>query len=133
MEEQLSMFSMLGDWETPLMAREDMKKGVKAWIIEMAGITNSIWPNAPILYCMARPRKVMFIRDSRKDKNGYWDTFADCVGGTYFGWYGGRGRKYIFASKPTWNDCENHVKRELDCWKTGIEIRPWPGKGGVFG
>lgn len=126
MNEQISMFALLDEWETPLMQPEEMKEGVTAWVIEMAAITNSIRINAPIQYCLARGRKVKFTRDSKKDKEGRWDTFAKTVGGTFFEWYGGRGRKYIFRKKPTWNDLQKYVMQELDCWKPGIEIRPWP-------
>lgn len=125
MEEQISVFSMLDEYETPFMPRSEMKKDVKAWVIEYAAITNSWRDDAPIQYILVRPRQVVFIKDSIQKPDGRWDTFGENKGGRFFGWYGGRGFKLIFTHCPSWADQVRYIKEECDAWHEGIEIRPW--------
>ncbi len=124
--EQISMFALLEEYETPLLPVEQRNKGVKAWVIEAAGIKNSLEDEAPILFWVVRPRKVMFTNDARRDPRAYsgWFTAAESVGGQYFGWYGGRQHEPIFTRMPSMADMEKYVREQRN-YKSGVEIRPW--------
>lgn len=48
--EQVTMFGLLDEYETPQLPVKFRNRGVKAWVIEAAGWKNSLAPDAPILY-----------------------------------------------------------------------------------
>ena len=124
--EQVTMFALLDGYETPQLAVKFRNQGVKAWIIEAAGIKNSLEDDAPILFWVVRPRKVMFTNNARRDPRTYsgWFTSAESVGGQYFGWYGGLGHEPVFEERPTFADMEKYVKQRKE-YREGMEIRPW--------
>ena len=126
MDGQISMFSLLDEWETPELPIPERNKGVKAWVIEVAGITNSLKNNAPIRFWLVRPRQVMFTNNARRDPKAYsgWFTAAESVRGQYFGWYGGIGKKHVFIREPTWNDMVKYTREQKD-YVAGTDIRPW--------
>lgn len=127
---QLSIFAALG-YETPEIDAKDCRKDVKAWVIEFCGITNSFDDEAPILYYRARPRRIVFERDSKLESRGgcvYWhtDDSLDFIGS--FGMYWEPGK--FFASKPSWTDCERCVRENPDF--AGQEIRVWERRMSVW-
>lgn len=121
--EQISMFALVEQYETEQLPPAERKKDVKAWTIQVQGITNSFRQDAPILYCIVRPVRIIFERDSRWDSHYQkWDTFGHSLGGRYWGWYGGHGRMTVFRRKPTHGDCFLYARQ----WKEyvpGTEIR----------
>lgn len=124
--EQVSMFALLDEYETPRLPVKFRNQGVKAWVIEAAGIKNSLKDDAPILFWCVRARRVEFIENAKPDKRAYsgWFTAAESVGGQYFGWYGGLGREPVFEERPTFADMEKYVKQRKE-YREGTEIRPW--------
>ena len=109
LEGQLSIFGMMDQYESPRLPYEACKAGVMAWVIECAAITNSWDTAAPVKYLTARPRKILFKRDSHEDPYG-WCIYYDSVGGPgeYFGSWGAR--TDVFASRPTDADCERYAR-----------------------
>ena len=121
---QLSIFGALDEYEAAEIPPERCRKGVQAWKIEYAGITNSIRENAPILYYKVRPRRIMFEWDSKLDKYGwnvYWKTID---GKNYWGACNLYHDHEYFAAEPTAADCERYVKAHSRDY-AGQEIRPW--------
>ena len=118
------MFALLYEWETPLLPPEQQNTGAVGWVIEYAALTNSLDDHAPILYCLVRPRKVIFKQNAKRERSGRWTTYAESIGGPYFGWWASTER-FIFASAPTWWDQVRYVKLECKQWHEGLEIRPW--------
>lgn len=122
--EQLSMTAMLDGYETALLPPEERKKDVKGWTVEAFPITNSFKANAPILYWVVRPRRIVFERDSKWDERyKCWDTFGHSLDGRYMGFYGGHGSMVVFSTKPSHADCFLFVRKEKRDWKPGEEIR----------
>lgn len=106
---QMSIFQMMDEYEAARMPYGACKEGVIAWTIECSAITNSWDTAAPVQYITARPRKIRFKADSRKDQYG-WSLFYDSVGGPgeYFGGWGSRCD--VFVTRPTDADCERYAR-----------------------
>lgn len=106
---QMSIFQMMDDYEAMRLPYEACKEGVIAWTIECSAITNSWDTAAPVQFITARPRKIKFKADSRKDQYG-WSLFYDSVGGPgeYFGGWGSRCD--VFVTRPTDADCERYAR-----------------------
>lgn len=120
--EQVSMFTLVEQYETPQLPPEERKKDVKAWTIEAFAMAKG-WDTDEIAYWVVRPRRIVFIRDSRWDSHYQcWDTFGDSLGGNYWGWYGGHGSMPVFIKKPSHWDCFLFVKRKRE-YRPGQEIR----------
>ena len=120
--EQVSMFTLVEQYETPQLPPEERKKDVKAWTIEAFAMAKG-WDTDEIAYWVVRPRRIVFIRDSRWDSHYQcWDTFGDSLGGNYWGWYGGHGSMPVFIKKPSHGDCFLFVKRKRE-YRPGQEIR----------
>ena len=85
MDGQISIFQVMDQYETERLPYEACKAGVIAWTIECAAITNSWDTAAPVMWITAKPRKIRFKRDSKKDCYG-WCTYYDSIdSGNYFG------------------------------------------------
>ena len=101
--EQLSIWSMLDEYEIPLMPPEQQKKGAVGWVIEFSGLFlrengyKSDWHGI----CT---RPVVFERDTN-DRG----QMAHCIKGTHMGWCGQV--KQIFSRRPTWNDCLLYARK----------------------
>lgn len=101
-ESQISMFSILDEYETPEIPLEEQKAGVKGWIIDISCIClkknfcKEDWTGV-------ETRPVVFLRDTHKDRDGF--TWQDCetIKGPYSGW--NSGPKRVFRRRPTWADC----------------------------
>ena len=125
--EQVTMFGLLDGYETPRLPVKFRNQGVKAWIIEAAGIKNSLKDDAPILFWVVRARRVEFIENAKPDKRAYsgWFTAAESRDGKqHFGWFGGLGHEPVFEERPTFSDMEKYAKRRKE-YRPGTEIRPW--------
>lgn len=105
---QISIFQLMDQYETERLPYEACKKGVVAWTIECAAITNSWDVSAPVQFITAKPRKILFKADSKKDQYG-WCTYYDSIdGGNYFGGWGSL--VDAFVAKPTVADCERYAR-----------------------
>lgn len=127
MAEQISMFALTDEWETPLLSPDRQNSGVTGWIIEYAGITNSFQSDPKyVKFCCVRPRKVLFRRDAYQDERGFWQTSAESAGGQFFGWCGGE-HDYVFVREPVWHDLERYgrMKCKENHYPDGIPVRPW--------
>lgn len=127
MQGQISVFDLLGEYDTPLLPFEVCKKGVKAWIVEFARITNSWDRDAPVQFVALRPRKIIFEEDSELDEYG-WNLFYRSVGSPYFEEWGGT--ETIFARKPSFDDMirffENEAaRRKYLAVPPGTPYRKW--------
>lgn len=99
---QISIFEMLDEYETPEIPLEEQKAGVKGWIIDISCIC--LKKN----FCKeeftgVETRPIIFNRDTRKDRDGYWTQDAECTKGPYSGWV--CHPKRVFRRRPTWADC----------------------------
>lgn len=108
MTEQLSLFQLLDEWDTPLIPPERQKKGVKGWIIECSGIfLRKNGHNEDVYAVCTRP--VVFVRDTEKKPDGRTWQYCETTRGPHHGWWG---PCYdVFASRPTWNDCLTFAER----------------------
>lgn len=105
--EQLNIFEMIGMDETPEIPFEEQKKGTKGWIIQICGLftTEYGWKRNMIGVTV---RHMMLNQDPHTDQHGRWQSawsIDRCKGD---GWMG-EPRK-LYARKPTWKECVNHVK-----------------------
>lgn len=108
MENQISVFELLGMDETPEIPFEEQKEGVKGWVIETAGlylVKNGFKEDM----IGVTVRHVQLRADSWTDRENYkWQnavTIDHCKGD---GWIGGP--KKLYARKPTWAECEKYVR-----------------------
>lgn len=124
--EQVTLFDCLpGVYQTPQMPEKDMKKSVRAWIVECRGVKNSFDEDAPILKWEVRARHVEFWRDSRFEKaRGKWSAAADsCDTLPYTGW-AGFVKSPTFIQKPRFGDLVKYVQAHRD-YIDGTPIVPW--------
>ena len=121
---QMSIFQILDQYETERLPYEACKADVIAWTIECAAITNSWDTAAPVQFIAARPRKIKFKADSRKDQYG-WSLFYDSVGGPgeYFGGWGSRCD--VFVTRPTDADCERYAREHYKRDKRITAVTPF--------
>jgi len=126
LEGQMSIFSLLEGYDAPRLPWQDCKQGVKAWTIQCRAVADSLNDNAQILYLEARPRRILFKRDSEQDQYG-WSLFYDSVGGgNYFGGWGNR--IDVFATQPTEADCERYARARYAKERrvtASTPYRPW--------
>lgn len=125
--EQVSMFGLLDEYETPQLPVKFRNQGVKAWVIEAAGIKNSLASGAPIKYWAVRARRVEFQENAKPDRHsssGWFTAAESCDGKNFFGWYGGLGHEPVFEERPTFADMEKFVKTRRE-YRAGVEIVPW--------
>ena len=129
MMDQMSVFEALDTWDAVEIRPEECLEGRTAWVIEYAKITNSPDYDAKVQYCMARPRRIVFEKDSRLDGEHGWSLYWHTDDGlASWGAYGcGWQEKYYFATQPTWSDCQRFVRER---WKkyAGQPIRKWREK-----
>lgn len=119
--EQVSMFTLVEEYETEQIPPKERKKDVKGWTIEAFPVGEL--GTDRIRYWVVRPRRLIFERDSEWDSHYQcWDTFGHGIGGDYWGWYGGHGKMPVFIAKPSHGDCFLYVKRRRD-YVPGQEIR----------
>lgn len=120
--EQVSMFTLVEEYETEQIPPEQRKEGVKAWTIEAYAMAKG-WNTDEIAYWVVRPRRIVFERDSKWDSRYQkWSTFGHVTEGPYWGWYGGHGNMETFRTKPSHGDCFLFVKRKRE-YRPGQEIR----------
>lgn len=107
--EQISFFSLLDEYETPIIPPEEQKQGTKGWIIQFNGIflRENGFDHDRV---GVETRPIVLESDTWK-KNGIWEQNAATTKGPWCGWYGQY--KTIFRTRPTWQDCllwarENH-------------------------
>ena len=102
MNEQISMFELLGETETPLIPFEEQKKGRKGWIIEISGIflvENGFNENM----IGVKTHAVRFVRDSSYDKYGRKWQDVEKIHPRDGGWLGSE--KLVYAKRPTLQEC----------------------------
>ena len=104
--EQVSMFTMVEEYETEQIPPEERKEGVKAWTIEAFAMAKG-WNTDEIAYWVVYQK---------------WSTFGHVTEGQYWGWYGGHGNMETFRTKPSHGDCFLFVKRKRE-YRPGQEIR----------
>ena len=124
MDEQLSFFAAMDAYEAVELTPEQCLENVTAWTIEHRGIRNSVMEGAPVLYYEARPRKIMFERDSYKDQYGWNVSWKAIDGKSYWCASWVFKKHWLFATKPGAADCRRHVREFCREYK-GQEIREW--------
>ena len=126
--EQISFFSLLDEYETPIIPPEEQKKGMKGWIIQFSAILLVENGYDHDRTCV-ETRPVVFESDTWK-KNGTWKQDAVTTKGPCGGWYGPY--KTIFRSRPTWQDCllwarENHKSYMPEAVEYYSQTGDWHG------
>ena len=107
MNEQISMFEMLNQYETPEIPIEEQKRGAKGWIIELSGLFlkengfREDWRGV-------ETRPVVFKENTHKDRRGSWWQTCETIKGPSMGWTGSV--RNVFRSRPTWNDCLKYAR-----------------------
>lgn len=115
MEQQISMFEMLGESATPEIPFEEQKKGRKGWIIEISALLTRKhgWDEDAICVCT---RPVIFEKDSEEDKYHRRTQWARSTYGPPMGWCGGW--KTVYARRPTWEECVAYAHRHYSLPRT---------------
>ena len=113
--QQISMFAMLDEYETPEIPLEEQKAGMKGWIIEGSGIflkrngNDHDWRGV----CT---RPIILNENTEPDPGSYsgWFQAGETTKGPSSCWYGPV--KRIFRERPTWHDCLKYMAdtRERD-------------------
>ena len=109
MEEQISLFELMGEPETPTIPPEKQKKGEKGWIIDISAILlkkNGFKEDA-ICVCTV---PIKFDADSKKDKQGRWSQYASSTYGPHQGWWGPV--KTVYVKRPTWKECVEYARKK---------------------
>jgi hypothetical protein len=102
MNSQISMFQMLDEYETPQIPLDEQKMGGKGWIIDISAIClkkngyKEEWTGV-------ETRPVIFLRDTRKDRDGFTWQHCETTKGPLQGW--SSAPKRIFRKRPSWADC----------------------------
>ena len=109
MTQQISMFEMLGETETPLIPFEEQKKGRKGWIIDISGIFLKKYGFEEDRIGV-QTHAVRFEEDSKKDKYGRISQMATFIKPMDGGWCGGY--KDVYARRPTWEECVAYAKKK---------------------
>ena len=107
MDNQISMFEMLGMDETPVIPFEEQKKGTKGYCIRIAALY-TIENGFPKNQIGVTVRKMELVRDSKTDSHGRWQyarSIDHCKGD---GWWGSPEK--LYARRPTWKECEDYVR-----------------------
>lgn len=123
---QLTLFDVLGEYTTPRLDYRQCLEGEKAWIVEFVAWVDD---DDRVVEVRARPRRIVFRKDSRQDDYG-WNVFFDSCDGkdAAFGKWGGRVQgDAIFARRPGWSDCERFV-RQVYAIDSGVPVLPWKGE-----
>jgi len=123
---QLTLFDLIGEYSTPRLDYRQCLEGVKAWIVEFAAWVDG--DDDRVVEVRARPRQIVFKKDSNQSRYG-WGVFCDsCDGKNAFGMWGSRFRgDVVFARRPTWSDCERFV-RQVCAIDSGVPVLPWKGE-----
>lgn len=100
--QQVSMFQMLDEYETPQIPLDEQKKGMRGWIIEISVIClkengyKEEWTGV-------ETRPIVFEKDTHKDRDGFTWQYAQTTKGPHHGW--SSGPKTVFSKRPSWADC----------------------------
>ena len=102
MNEQISMFELLGETETPKIPFEEQKKGRKGWIIEISGLflIKNGFKEDHIGVCT---HAIVFKENSTKDKYGRISQYVEKIKPNDGGWWGPN--KDVYAARPTMEEC----------------------------
>lgn len=102
--EQMSIWSFLDSYETPLIPYEQQKKGTRGWIIECSGLflRENGFKKDQYGVCT---RPIVFESDTKPDGSQHAHTLK----GPFHGWWGGN--KEVFERRPSWSDCLLHAKK----------------------
>lgn len=107
---QISMFSLLDEYETPMIPIEEQKKGVKGWIIDISCIClrkngcKDDWTGV-------ETRPVILLSDTHEDKDGFMWQHVQTTKGPYSGW--NKAPERIFRKRPTWDDCLKWARQHM--------------------
>lgn len=99
---QISIFSMMDEYETPEIPLNEQTKGTKGWIIDISVIClkkngyKEEWTGV-------ETRPVVFTQNTREDRDGFTWQYCETTKGPYHGW--NSGPKRIFRKRPSWADC----------------------------
>lgn len=108
-ENQISIFSILDEYETPQIPLEEQREGARGWIIEISVIClkengyETEWTGV-------ETRPVIFLRDTRKDRDGFTWQYCETTKGPHHGW--SSGPKRIFRKRPSWTDCMKYGREK---------------------
>lgn len=108
-ENQISIFSILDEYETPQIPPEEQRKGMRGWIIEISVIClkengyKTEWTGV-------ETRPVIFLQDTRKDRDGFTWQHCETTKGPYSGW--AHSPKTIFRKRPSWADCMKYGREK---------------------
>lgn len=108
MTEQMSLFDLIGEPETPKIPPERQKEGTRGWIIDVSAVLLRENGFKEDVTCVCT-RPVKFRRDTEQRADGWWQT-AETTHGPTFGWSGGL--KEVYAARPTWKECVEYARRD---------------------
>lgn len=107
--DQISIFSMMDEYETPEIPLNEQTKGTKGWIIDISVIClkkngcKEDWTGV-------ETRPVVFLRDTHKDRDGFTWQHCETTKGPYCGW--SHRPEKIFRKRPSWADCLKYGREE---------------------
>lgn len=109
--EQISMFELLGLDDTPEIPFDQQKKGMKGWIIEIAGLYTTTENGFEENAVGVTTARVILKKDSATDFNGRWQ-YANVVedGCRGDGWVGTP--KKLYTKRPSWRELQNYVREK---------------------
>lgn len=120
-EGQISMFEMLGLDETPTIPFEKQKKGVKGWVIEIAGLYTKENGNKENTVGVTTVR-VILDSDSETDSRGQWQ-YAHVIedGCKGDGWIGSP--ETLYERRPTWRELQNYAREKYKDWNVVFVLK----------
>ena len=126
--EQISIFSLMDEYETPIIPPEEQKKGTEGWIIQYSGIF--LRENGFDHDRMGIETRPVVLEEDTRKRGGTLAQAAHTTKGPHSGWYGHY--KTIFRKRPTWQDClhwahENHESYMPEAVEYYSQTGDWHG------
>lgn len=105
---QISVFSLLDEYETEHLPVEERHKGGHAWVIEYRGV--HLLGSTEIVRVEARSRRVVFLDDIQMDPDGFkWEHAKTDDGKPFWGWLASP--QELFRKRPTMSDVRTWIDK----------------------
>ena len=107
MTEQMTIFGLIGEDETPVIPFEHQKKGTKGWVVMPSGIYTTENGFARNMIGV-EVRHMILTKDSCVDEDGYRTQYAESIDIRGDGWWADP--KKLYAHRPSWTEIVRDIR-----------------------